>query len=84
MSSRNPRNVPREAIVTVVVVAVLYSELVFGVAHDEIWDWLHTLLATLISVFFAFVVGLTLYNRQTSAAAIDRRQELINLLQRVA
>jgi hypothetical protein len=63
------REMPWRAVVAVLVAATFYTELVIEFGTNEVWSWLHQLLATLIAVFFAFVVGLALYNYQTRTTA---------------
>ena len=47
-----------------IMIAVLYSFMVHHLAPDEVWGWLHTLVATVVSVVCAVAIGVALFNHQ--------------------
>lgn len=59
-----------------ILIAVLYSLIVHHRAPDEVWGWLHTLVATVVSVVFAVAIGVALFNHQTKVTDRARTRQL--------
>ena len=66
------RDIPWAGLGWILFAAILYSSVVLVLASGEFWDWLNTLVATLLSVLGA----LFLYRRQTNRAAEERMYQL--------
>src|SRR5215218_8806235 len=60
---------------------VFYTVGVALASPDQLFGWLNTLMATVLSVFSALVVGLVLFRFQTKEAASKKREELAALLE---
>lgn len=67
-------------LILVILVIVLYSIVVYYCKSDKFWDWFNTLIATFLSVFLAFMVGLSLFSYQTKETDKKRKQQLYTLL----
>jgi len=60
---------------------VFYTVGVALASPDQLFGWLNTLMATVLSVFSALVVGLVLFRFQTKEADLKKREELAALLE---
>lgn len=60
--------------------AVLYAAFLAFVSFDQMLGWLNALFSTLLSVFFALVVGLALFRFQTRETDRKKMEELAVLL----
>ena len=58
------------------VALIVYTVAVALASPDQLFDWLNTLVATVLSVFSALVVGLVLLRLQTKEADAKKREEL--------
>ncbi len=65
--------------VLIVLVAVAYSGFAYDVSPSVFYNWLSTLLATLISVFAAVGAGLWLFHYQTRVTDDRKRRDLTRL-----
>jgi hypothetical protein len=63
------------------VALIVYTVAVALASPDQLFDWLNTLVATVLSVFSALVVGLVLFRFQTKEADAKKREELAALLE---
>lgn len=63
------------------VALIVYTVAVALSSPDQLFDWLNTLVATVLSVFSALVVGLVLFRFQTKEADAKKREELAALLE---
>ena len=66
---------------TLCVALVLYTVAVALVEGDQLFGWLNTLMATVLSVFSALVVGLVLFRFQTKETDGKKREALEALLE---
>ncbi|MCK4329816.1 hypothetical protein KAX02_08230 [candidate division WOR-3 bacterium] len=62
------------------LVGFIYTLCLFLIAAKELRSWLHTFIATLISVLFAVSVGILLFNYQTKIVDKNRKEQLEELL----
>ena len=70
-----------KGIVAACVLAIVgYSLIILYFACDQFVDWTNTLLATLISVVLAIVVGIFLFDYQTTKTTTREREQLTNSL----
>ncbi len=63
------------------VALVLYTVVVALASPDQLFGWLNTLMATVLSVFSALVVGLVLFRFQTKETDGKKREGLASLLE---
>ncbi len=63
------------------VALVLYTVGVALASPDQLFGWLNTLMATVLSVFSALVVGLVLFRFQTKETDGKKREGLASLLE---
>jgi hypothetical protein len=77
---KRPARPVRFTFVVSVVIIVAYLALIRFLAPDDLWPSVSTFVATIISVFAAFFVGLGLYRHQVRTADARRREELSEVL----
>lgn len=70
------RDVPWRPFGWIVLIAALYSAIVFDFSDGQGWDWINTFMATILSVF----AGIFLYRHQTARTEEDRRDRLLAAL----
>lgn len=66
--------------VLTIVLAVIYSALIYYRQREKFWDWLNTLSATALSFFLALVAGIYLFNQQAIATGKASQEDLRRLL----
>jgi hypothetical protein len=74
------REMGRAAVIISVAVA-FYTVAVALASPDQLLGWLNTLISTVLSVFFALVVGLALFRYQTKETDRKKREDLTALLE---
>ena len=62
------------------VLVIVYSVVLSYLAPEQFWSWMSTLLATILSVTAAFLIGVALYSYQTNQADNKKRAELRSLV----
>jgi len=63
-----------------IILGLLYTLIVYRKAKKEIWNWLHTFTATIISVIFAVAIGITLFNFQVKMDKVAKTRDLKKLI----
>lgn len=64
----------------IAVATAAYTLYIWLSSPEEFIGWLNTLFSTLVSVFFALVVGLLLFQYQTKRNSLAKKADLTNLL----
>lgn len=67
-------------VVAVIGGALLYTSILILVSSHNLVEWLNTLIATIVSVFSALVIGILLYRYQTTEDDRKKREGLRELL----
>jgi hypothetical protein len=64
-----------------VLVGIAYTVYVYKKARAQFWDWMHSLVATVLSVTLALAAGFLLYGVQVQEADRQEKNDLTMLLQ---